>query len=200
MSKETYKRRKTQGICVKCGKKKAVKGKVQCFECAEHQKEENRKNRKFYMEHGICYRCGKNKLFGDEKICPECLAENMIACKKWQSKQGGSSEYYKKKIKILKEKGLCRKCNKRKVEVGKTYCTSCLIKHREESRIYRYKKSKNGIPRNERFNYGLCYICGNKLDTDKKVCESCLKTLSNNLPKTSDNKLWREDNKIIFSK
>lgn len=182
MSTETYARRKLQGICVKCGKNEAIANRVLCVSCAEKQRKYAKENRDFYKKHKICPRCGKNKLFGSENTCPECLAKNMIDCKKWQSKQGGSSEYYKKDIAKLKEKGLCRSCRRRSVEQGHTYCPICLEKKREKSRLYRArtKDKKCEISRSERPSYGLCYTCGEKIDRDGRVCKKCAEKLQKN--------------------
>lgn len=72
MSKTTYERRKSQGLCVSCGKVRSVQGKVMCAECAEKKKIYQRETREYLRNMGLCPRCGKNKLFGNEKECPEC--------------------------------------------------------------------------------------------------------------------------------
>lgn len=198
MSQKTYYERKSKGICTKCGKNKAVEGKTMCQECADKQKKYLRENRQFFKDNNLCRVCGKNKLFGDEKTCPECLAYMAEVNKKSREKHGGNSAYYKKDIKRLKENGICRGCRKRKVAEGKTYCEICLEKKRIKAQEYRRKKSGDGLRRSERPAYKLCYTCGSKLDREGRVCQKCADMLTSNLPKTHDNKAWRDDNKFLF--
>lgn len=198
MSQKTYYERKQKGICTKCGKNKAIEGKVMCQQCLDKQNEYRRKNREFFRKNNLCPVCGKNKLFGDEKMCPECLAYMAEVNKKSREKHGGNSAYYKRDIARLKENGICRGCRKRKVVTGKTYCEICLEKKRIRSKEYRRKKSGEGLRRSERPAYKLCYTCGNKLDRNGRVCQKCADILTKNLPKERDNKAWREDNKLLF--
>lgn len=201
MSDSTYTNRKKAGLCVKCGKTKEVKEKVMCSICAEKQRVYQKETRDFLKRMGLCPRCGDKKLFGDEKECPECLAKMYEVNKRSKMNRNfNNSEFYKKDIKILKEKGLCRSCRKKKVKEGHTYCEICLIKKRERARIYRRKKDKLGIDRNERPNYGFCYICAEELDRDGRICKKCSERATSNLPETRDNKYWREQNKIIFNR
>ena len=176
--------------------------KVMCPECAEKQKIYQRENRAYFRSLGLCPRCGKNKLFGDEKECPECVAMMYELNRKSREKGNfDAKEYYRKDIKMLKEKGLCRRCRNRKVADGHTYCQICLEKHREEGRKRRSMKSNDWISRSERGSYGLCYFCGVKIDSGKKICQKCTEIMVKNLPeKHSDNKSWRSDNQILFMK
>lgn len=199
MSKTTYENRKSKGLCVKCGKAQAIQGKVMCTECAEKQKIYQREIREFFKNMGLCPRCGKNKLFGDEKECPECSAMMYELNRKSRERRNVTAmDYYRKDIQRLKEQGLCRSCRKRKVAEGHTYCSVCLVKHRERSREYARKKSRIGLERSERPNYGLCYTCGNPLDRDGRVCRKCAEKMAKNLPAHRDNLSWRNNNKIIF--
>lgn len=198
MSKKTYDTRKSQGICVRCGKIKAVSGKVMCSECAEKSRIETREKRGFMRNMGICPRCCKNKLFGSEKECPECAAM-MYERNRENSERRNAyfADYYRKDIARLKNDGLCRGCRKRKVAEGKTYCPVCLAKKRERGRIYRREKD-NAIDRSERPNYGLCYTCGEPIDREGRICARCAEIMKNNLPKHRDNLMWRNENKLIF--
>lgn len=200
MSKTTYLRRKSEGLCVKCGKTKAVQGKVMCVECAEKQKIYQKETRVYFKNIGLCPRCGKNKLFGDEKECPECLAMMYEVNRKSRERRNVTAmEYYRKDIQRLKEQGLCRSCRKRKVAEGHTYCQKCLEKHREQVEKYRRKMDKIGLTRSERPNYGFCYTCGNQLDRNGRICERCAETMRKNLPIKSDNQNWRKENKLIYN-
>lgn len=198
-SKEEYNRRKEQGICVKCGKEKASMGRVACIKCREKQKNASKERREFYISFGYCPRCGKNKLFGDERTCPECLAENAIIKKRSREKlKKTDMDYFRERQECLKQAGLCRTgCGRKRVD-GKTYCEICLIKHNKKAREYRRKTKKQDIQRSERPSYGLCYTCGKTLDREGRMCIKCAEKATKNLPKKRNNRIWSEDNKIVF--
>lgn len=201
MSKATYIERKTQGICVSCGKVPSRAGKVMCVECAEKQKVYQEKTRDFCKKMGICPRCHKNKLFGEEKMCLECSAKDMFVRKKSRERKGKTDmDYYREGQKKLAQLGLCRTGCGRQRATGRTYCEICLAKHRKRTKEYARKKRNDYLPRSERPNYNLCYTCGSSLDRTGKVCTECAKTMTDNLPKTSNNEYWRKQNKIIFKK
>lgn len=170
-----------------------------CAKCAEKQRIYQRETREHLRNLGLCPRCGKNRLFGNEKECPECTAMMYEINQRSIKKRGIiSSEYYRKDITRLKDKGLCRSCRKRKVADGRTYCPICLAKRRERSKEYRRKKEKTGLERSERPNYGLCYTCGKPLDREGRICKKCADIMANNLPRNRDNLAWRNSNKLIF--
>jgi predicted amidophosphoribosyltransferase len=195
MTKEQYERYKAQGICVRCGSRKAKEGRVMCSECAEKMKKAQNETRKWAREHGFCPRCLRNRLWGQEKICPECLADAAIANKKSREKYyGGNHEYYIMDITRLKAKGLCRGCRKNKVSTGHTYCEACLEKKRRRFR----KKNEGYISRSERRFYGLCYRCGNPLDTDKGLCSECCDKVAQNFKGIrGTNAYWKADNQQL---
>lgn len=198
MSKNYYKR-KSMGLCVGCGKVRPREGKVMCVECANKRKIYQRETREFLRNMGLCPRCGKNKLFGDEKECPECSAMMYEINKRSRKRRNiNAMDYYRKDIMRLKSEGLCRSCRKRKAEEGHTYCSICLAKHRERGRTYRRKKEKTEIDRSERPNYGLCYICGQPIDREGRICVKCAEKMTANLPGHRDNLVWRNGNKLIF--
>lgn len=79
--KSLYEQRKEQGICTRCGKRKAIVGKTQCGICL--QKEAERKRRKSYdkvnireyrLNNRLCFNCG-SPLDSNKKICLKCLEE-----------------------------------------------------------------------------------------------------------------------------
>lgn len=199
-NKAEYNRRKEQGICVICGKEKAGDGKVACEKCLENRRNYQRETRKFFRKMKICPRCAKNKLFGEEKTCPECLAQNIIMRKKTCIKKDKTNmDYFNERQETLKELGLCRTgCGRKRAE-GKTYCETCLVKHREASRERSRRKSRDGLSRSERPNYGLCYTCGDQLDRDGRICSKCAEKMTLNLPKVHDNKNWRKQNANLFT-
>lgn len=77
-SKKIYEERKENGICVKCGKRKAIKGLTFCIECRAKSKRVKDKrwnndiNRSERPSYGMCYVCGK-KITSNEKLCDICL-------------------------------------------------------------------------------------------------------------------------------
>lgn len=182
MSKTTYERRKIQGICVRCGKTPSVAGKVFCTECAEKSRNYNQESRLYFKKLGFCPRCKRNKLFGDEKECPECIAMMYEVNRKSKEKGNVSTkEYYRNYNERLKEQGLCRGCRKRNIAVGHIYCSICLAKKRIRAR------KNNGIERNERYKYGICYRCGKQeLVQGKKLCQKCYEDSLKSLQKANE--------------
>lgn len=71
-SKSLYQRRKEQGICVRCGKRKANTGETRCLVCKTHMQkirppQDKREQRRIA---GTCYFCGAEPLKG-MKVCKE---------------------------------------------------------------------------------------------------------------------------------
>jgi hypothetical protein len=191
----SYKELKDNGICVYCKKQKASENKVMCDDCRRKQSDKKKSDRIFYKELGICPRCKKNTIYGDEGNCLECRSEMYSINLKYKdtekSREQGRRIYYKRK-----QQGLCATCGKRSNIVGSVSCERCLKKKR-----YYNEKYNADIPRSHRVSYGLCYICGNPLDTDKKLCSVCCEVNTRNLKDTSrgKNKYWIRDNMIAFS-
>lgn len=191
LSKTLYYQRKEQGLCVRCGEK-AIQGKVMCETCRDNEAKKRKSDREFCKSMGICPRCQKNLLWGDEKNCPECLAKMQIVNEKYKNRGNfNSKEYHKKRYEQLKESGYCIKCRKRLQEQGKTKCSVCLASERLRMR-------KQGIPRSERVNYGLCYFCGNKLDRVGRCCTSCAERNSKNIEGVFGGEEWKNSNKKFY--
>ena len=173
-----------------------------CQECADADNVRHKKDREWYANMGFCYRCGKERVFGEEKICPECLAKASIVNKKYiEKKYGDFHAFYLADIAKIKAKGVCRSCRTVKAVEGHTYCAKCLAKQNERNkrRDRLLRLNRVGIGRNERPSYGLCYICGNPLDTDKRLCSSCCMKIGHNFGRNrSKNQAWEKDNKRVF--
>ena len=183
--KELYRSRKEKGLCVKCGKVPPRENKVMCAECAEKERKYENETRAFCRSVGICPVCQKNKLFGDERNCPECRAKNYARnLKQPKTIRRINTTYYKRK-----KLGLCVKCGDKPPEYNKTMCKRCLIKEQNRAKDYRAKQAE--IPRNERIAYGLCYICGEKLDRYGSLCKKCSDRVTKNF--------GDRDKKISFS-
>lgn len=74
-----YQIRKEQGICTKCGKRKAVPGKAKCGVCLEKDAERQRRKsfnrpniREERIKNHLCLWCGKAAV-ENNKYCEECL-------------------------------------------------------------------------------------------------------------------------------
>ena len=201
MKKEDYYLRKSKGICVRCGHKQAETGKTMCADCLEVSRKNTAERREWLLGLGYCPVCGREKLEGNEKRCPECLAKIYVANKKYISKRPDITHrnYIARKT-VLDEKGLCRQCGKREKAVGKTYCETCLAKKRDQKKI---AYEKGNIPRSERFGYGLCYRCGQPLDTDKRLCKACCEKTALNFKKSNVDRInhpWKKDNQLLSRK
>ena len=200
--KERYEKRKQSGMCVKCGKVPPRPNRVCCETCAEKDRVRRDETREFFKKMGLCARCGKHKVYGSRVECLDC-AEHMsklnFVCR--NKNKAIIAEKARKKLAELKEKGICCKCKHRAVVPGKTYCPICLYKKRERSREERNRKRNDFIPRSERYSYGLCYRCGDKLDTDKRLCSKCSNALVENFKgKRAENHIWKQNNQLLFAK
>lgn len=202
---ECYARRKSKNLCVKCGKRPPREGRVLCKECADKDNARRKEDVKWYKERHICYKCGKERVYGDEKICPECLVKAYISNKKSREKIYGSDHnFYVVNIAKLKEQGLCRSCQTRKVAEGHTYCPECLAKQnaRSKKRRERERLNKVGIDRSERPSYGLCYTCGQPLDDpEKRLCAECCRKAGHKFDghrNKNRNKAWQQSNQLVF--
>lgn len=201
-SRKSYRNRKDNGLCPRCGNKLDREGHY-CLECLLKKREYIAANRAFFRKNQICPECGKEKLFGDEKQCISCREKSRQRKQKITDEQKNIySERFKKQQKSLykerAEKGICTRCGKRKAAYGKKKCQICLNKDAEAHRI---KRDGRNI-REYRKQNGLCYFCGEPAEENKNVCAKCSERFKNDRLKAraNDNHWWKEDNKIIFAK
>jgi len=164
-----YERRKQAGLCVDCGKSSPLPGKLRCRECADRKNEKARNDYYWYQEQHICPCCRKTKLIGDEKICLECGAKRYALGRK-QSENGKKREQRINRENKRRSQGLCPRCGGT-VEDGYVFCKDCRSV-RKKIRLRQYRR-KHPIIRVERPSYGLCFLCGEPLDTDMRICSSC---------------------------
>lgn len=79
--KKQYNERKAAGICVSCGKRKAVKGRVRCLDCQQKARRQDTAGRRrrgmLPKDHfdGVdwCRLCGKEKPVEGKQLCSKCL-------------------------------------------------------------------------------------------------------------------------------
>lgn len=68
----TQKRRKEEGICLRCGKEKADGERTLCRMCLERKRQEHKAEYEFLKGIGICTRCRKNTALPRKTLCMEC--------------------------------------------------------------------------------------------------------------------------------
>ena len=98
-----YQERKAQGICTKCGKRKAMPGKRKCGICLEKDAEIHRircyhkiDERQMRIENRLCYYCGEPLDEDDIKICKDCMER----CRRSGQKSLSMNKYWKMDNKI----------------------------------------------------------------------------------------------------
>ena len=132
-----YKRRKEQGVCVRCGNPRDVNSKSYCPDCLKKVREYENSTRKFCRDNGICPVCQKNKLFGDEKNCPECRAK----IRKPYIPSDEQKEIYKRKQRAIYAErvklGICTRCGKMKAVYNRKKCGICLEKDAKNQALRR---------------------------------------------------------------
>lgn len=167
-------RRKEKHLCINCGKPLDREG-WYCKSCLNVKRENQRKDKAFYISHGICYRCRKESIFGDQTICPECSAKeyaNAVKCKERLGRDHYNKvhrEWARKRYQESVKNGICYRCGKRPADNGYKSCGICRGKNGDYKRI-RYQ-AKVKMPRDKRMEIGLCYFCNNPVKPGYKVCE-----------------------------
>lgn len=153
----------------------------------------------FYKNLRICVRCHKELAEPNKVFCLNCADKDNERAKRRRSddletfRKKDMDKYYN-----LKRQGICTYCKHEKADHGKTKCKKCLAKVRNKRNA-----CKNDIARSERTAYGMCYICGRKNITGKKVCEQCYKTRLESINKIMylpGSEHWARDNRVIFQK
>lgn len=165
--KRRYEYRKANGICTRCGKNKALEGKTICSECAEKMSVSRKANREYARKIGKCTVCHQEYTIPGKCVCERCN-EKMDGNRK---KNYDADKVHKRdvaRIEDCRSKGICIGCKKRPVQKGFAYCSTCRIKRKT-----RIEANKCDIERSERYKYGLCYVCGEPIDTAGRSCQKC---------------------------
>lgn len=105
-----------------------------------------------------CFNCKYDDCINDKTYSEKSLYKYRSEASKQRQK-----EYMKKRRQMLKEKGLCTYCGKKKASQG-VFCYECWLKQKK------YSRRKTG-ERQYRKESGLCFWCGKKPIPGKKVCE-----------------------------
>lgn len=169
--KKLYQERKAKGLCCRCGGEKETKISL-CNACKEKERLRKSDNYRFAKENKFCPRCKKERLYLNESYCPECSAKNYEYNQREETRirkrSAAKEQYYK-----YKENGICTVCGSRANDGETLFCPDCR-KKRNARNIRCYEKRKAGtVRRSERRMYGLCYICGSKLDREGSLCTTC---------------------------
>lgn len=73
-----YQQRSEQGICTRCGKRKAAIGRKKCDVCLEEDRVRHRRKREentkiYRRENHLCYHCGEPIDLENGQLCSKCL-------------------------------------------------------------------------------------------------------------------------------
>lgn len=187
---ELYRRRKENGLCVRCGKLNDGEY-VCCDPCREKMNTYVKETRAWLKEHRICPRCRKNRLYGDENACPECNAEtyrNTMKSRQTERYNEMHREWSKKTHHEAIAKGICTRCRSRKADYGFKTCARCRTRDAEKRRLRNAPK----IPMKDRAELGLCYWCMEPVKPGYKTCQRCYdRCVENSRKADRSNHIWR---------
>ena len=206
LERKRYADLKAKGICPSCKNRKAVSGKVQCECCKAEVSEYKRK----LILRGICRQCQTNEAEPGIQNCWDCAEKSRKASQARRNSESAEDKAkrlaYNREYKRMRRikfilAGLCTRCGKRRPQADKQICLDCVAITRRE----RDARKTDTLLRNERPDYGLCYICGESKLEGKRLCARCNKTSLANLAKagaTTDKAKhpWRMSNNLVFAK
>lgn len=127
---ERYNRLCEEGLCVICGKNRAIKGLVWRETCKEHNRQARSKIRKARIAGGMCVVCGKRPAAEGVLFCQECSAHH--------------SEYFKKRRAWARENGMCVMCFREDAIPGRTLCPKCRDMIARNKKAYLERKKGKG--------------------------------------------------------
>lgn len=138
---------------------------------------------KFYQSIGICPKCKKRTLATGKSKCEICLAKQAEITARYRNKHGQSTRQYEITKKLREKRlaeGKCQYCGKPSINGW-----SCIDHYLKEKRRYQ----KQDIPRTERPEHGLCYICGSEIDNGK-ICDKCREKVTRNVTEYRKERLY----------
>lgn len=102
--KSLYRERTENGICTRCGKRKAMPGKKKCGVCLEKDATQHRKKyieqqniREYRKENHLCYFCGEAIDLPTSNICSRCREK----FKKIAADRTHNNDYWRKDNKLI---------------------------------------------------------------------------------------------------
>lgn len=140
---------------------------------AEHGKN----NYEYCKKHHICVKCKTEKALDGIVTCLECRFKSKEQSSEAYNKRNKTESahkmniYRKKKTDLLIAFGVCIRCQKRDAEKNRVSCRYCLFENRQKCKNIRMKK---GIMPRELMGKGkYCYICGEEVVNNEKLCNKC---------------------------
>lgn len=120
-SKEDYQYYKSKGICVKCRRERALKGRVQCLDCLERDRERKSNKQPKISKEQREYNKRKKQLCVAFKVCRECQSKDATkgqVCLECWIKRQRRNKNKSKSIDRSERKGygLCYLCGRPSVE------------------------------------------------------------------------------------
>lgn len=183
MNMETYRKRKEEHLCTKCGKQdeRTLSGKTECAKCAENERNAYiircRKN--------CCIKCGKQdeRTLSGRCTCEECARkdrERKIGRQLTEEQKAASLRYHAETRRWRREKKRCVDCGRQDERTlsGKPRCAKCNAKANSRAR------KRKAVPPERRNEYerekyrrlkeaGLCVYCGKPADGNFVSCIYC---------------------------
>lgn len=143
------------------------------------EKDYSRQKEDYYFakEHGICVNCKTETAEPGKTLCLECGEKSRERNRKTAAQRTEeqkkvlyekNAERNRRIYSQRKAASICTKCGKHKAAYGRTLCINCLTRKRRQ----KDRRWNNDIPRSERAEYGLCYVCGNPVcRKSEKLCQ-----------------------------
>lgn len=166
-------------------------------------KQSNTERLKLLDKYNMCHKCEKAKCAPGKKYCFDCLdkireldrkAYDPEKAKKYQVRR---RELYRQHI----ADGICVRCSK--PATHGIYCLECSIKVKKHNikTAERRKQERHdrGLIPAYRIENGLCFYCGEPVDTDTKICSKCTQKRREDSLR-ADKSLLRMYNKLLFAK
>lgn len=143
----------------------------------------------------LCLYCKKQDAYtlAGRRHCAECAEKDRMKAARYRSEHPGrNAENCARRVKHLKEDGICRLCGQRKADEGYVTCGICRARQRAYTKNYRRKRGVR-----PRLQGVICWQCNKKtVMPGKGVCEACygwkVETVLKNRPKDNSGHPWRD--------